>query len=60
MDKTIMKLADKIYDPSINSIEYQHETLYFFIMAFNELYTQELSLLNLINASLNKIESVEK
>lgn len=60
MNKTVMKLVDKIYDPAINSVENQEETLYFFNLATNELYTQELSLLSLIKASLEKIESIEK
>lgn len=60
MDETIKKLSDKIYDPTINSIDYQHETLYFFMIATNELYTQELALLYQIESALTKMQHGEK
>lgn len=59
MNSTLQKLADKVFDPSINSIENQDHTFYFFSMSTNELYAQELSLLDLINATLEKIESMD-
>ena len=60
MNRTLQKLADKEFDPSINMIENQDQTFYFFNMSTNELYALELSFLSLIESTIEAIESMEK
>lgn len=59
LDVTLQRLNDEVFKTDIYLPENQEETLYFFMITMNELYTQEQSLLNLINASLEKIEKLK-